>query len=166
MLHEVHNLLDLVLPLFTRLIFERRRLGEPDDRRSITDPNQLAKMWTTWQRDWFATELTLAPSTKKWSAKTSIFNTWCYKTLGNNNFVMAVWQTGMTWAPTPGLLNTYFNSALEHVTTQFASWTRRLARAVAHNKAHPLTQEARTRSGASFGKHGLTPQQVQDREKR
>ena len=79
---------------------------------------------------------------------------------------MAVWQTGMTWAPPPELLSTNFNGALEHVATQFASWTRRLARSVARHKAHPLTDEARTRSGAAFGEHGLTPQQVHDREER
>ena len=80
--------------------------------------------------------------------------------------MMAVWQTGMTWAPPPDLLSTDFNGALEHVATHFASWTRRLARSVAYHKAHPLTEEARTRSGAAFRKHGMTPQQVQDREER
>ena len=79
---------------------------------------------------------------------------------------MAVWQTGMTWAPPPDLLNTDYNGALEHVATHFASWTRRLARSVARHKAHPLTDEARIRSGATVGKHGLTPQQVIDREQR
>ena len=136
-----------------QLIFERRRLGEPDDRSSIEDPEQLAKMWTTWQREWFAKELTPAQWKKTWHEKTSIFNGWCWRTLGGKHFVMAVWQTGMTWAPPPELLSTNFNGALEHVATQFASWTRRLARSVARHKAHPLTDEARTRSGAAFGEH-------------
>ena len=79
---------------------------------------------------------------------------------------MAVWQTGMTWAPPPDLINTSFDAALRHVATHFASWTRRLARSVANHKANPLTDEARTRSGTAFGKHGLTPQEVQDRQER
>ena len=149
-----------------RLIFERRRLVEPDDRRSIEDPDQLAQMWTTWQKEWFAKELTPAQTKKNWREKTSIFNGWCWKTLGGKHFVMAVWQTGMTWAPTPELLNTNFNCALEHVATHFASWTRRLARSVARHKADPLTDEARTRSGFKYRQHGLTPQQVHDREER
>ena len=32
-------------------IFERRRLGEPDDRCAINDPDRLAKMWVAWQND-------------------------------------------------------------------------------------------------------------------
>ena len=123
-------------------------------------------MWTTWQREWFAKELTPAQWNKQWREKTCIFTGWCWRTLGGKHFVMAVWQTGMTWAPPPELLSTNFNGALEHVATQFASWTRRLARSVARHKAHPLTDEARTRSGAAFGEHGLTPQQVHDREER
>ena len=79
---------------------------------------------------------------------------------------MAMWQTGITWAPTPGLLNSDFNGALEHVAKHFASWTRRLARAVTRHKRDPATMEARIRSGNAFGRHGLTPQQVQDRDER
>ena len=149
-----------------QLIFERRRLVEPDDRQSIGDPDQLANMWTTWQREWFAKELTKAQWKKKWHEKTSIFNAWCWNTLGGQHFVMALWQTGMTWAPWPDLLNTNFNGALEHVATHFACWVRRLARSVARHKANPLTEEARIRSGTAFRQHGMTPLQVKDREER
>ena len=83
--------------------------------------------------------------------------------MGGKNFIMAVWQTGMTWAPTPALLDTNSNGVLEHVAINFASWTRRLARAVTRHKKNPDTEEARTRSGSAFGEHGLTTQQVRDR---
>jgi hypothetical protein len=86
--------------------------------------------------------------------------------VGGKHFVMAVWQTGMTWAPPSDLLNTIFNAALRHIATHFASWTRRLARSVANHKANPQTEEARIRSGTSKGKHGLNPQQMHDREER
>ena len=79
---------------------------------------------------------------------------------------MAIWQTGITWAPPPELLNENFNGALKHVATYFASWARRLARAVLCHKKHPHTNEARIRSGATRGQHGLTPQQVRDRDER
>ena len=32
-----------------RLIFKLRRLQEPDDRRTIEDPERRANMWITWQ---------------------------------------------------------------------------------------------------------------------
>ena len=79
---------------------------------------------------------------------------------------MAVWQTGITWAPSPELLNSDFNGAVEHVVANFARWTRRLARSVAFHKAHPKTVEARTRSGTTFRQHGLNEQQLEDREQR
>ena len=79
-----------------QLIFEKRRLGEPDDRRSIEDPKQLASMLRTWQTEWFAKELTSAQRKKPWRQKTSVFNAWLWSTLGSQHFVMAVWQTGTT----------------------------------------------------------------------
>ena len=100
------------------------------------------------------------------SKKTSIFSAWVYMNVGGKNFVMAMWQTGITWAPTPGLLNSDFNGALEHVAMNFASWTRRLARAVHRHKHDEATVEARVRSGTTYGKHGLTQEQEQDRKNR
>ena len=149
-----------------RLIFDRRRLAEKDDRQGIEDPEQLARMWRTWAKEWFAKELTPEQQRKPWRKKTSIFSAWCYNSFGGQHFVMALWQTGITWAPSSDLLETNFTGALEHVATHFASWVRRLARSVAIHKAHPQTDEARTRSGTAFGQHGLTPQQVLDRRRR
>ena len=84
---------------------------------------------------------------------------WVYKNVGGKHFVMAIWQTGITWAPPVELLNNNINGALEHVAKHFASWTRRLARAVTRHKSDPATEEARVRSGSAPGKHGLTPEQ-------
>jgi len=148
-----------------KLIFERRRLAERDDRQSIEDPHQLGEMWTAWQRDWFDKNLRPEQDIKTWNQKTSIFNTWTWNTVGGKHFVMAVWQTGMTWAPSSDQIKNDYPAALKHVATHFASWTRKLARSVANHKADPRTAEARTRSGTSKG-HGLTPQQVQDRAER
>ena len=69
------------------------------------------------------------------------------------------WQTGITWAPPTELLSNDINGALEHSAKHFASWTRRLARAVTRHKRAPETVEARVRSGSAPGKHGLTPEQ-------
>ena len=72
----------------------------------------------------------------------------------------------MTSAPPLDLLNTNVNGALGHIAIRFASWNRRLAGTVSNHKANLFTEEARTRSGATFGQHGLTQQQALDREER
>ena len=147
-------------------IFGRRRLFEPNDRQPIEDPEQLAAMWTSWQRDWIKTEATDKQKKKDKSKQTSIFNAWAYQNVGGLPFVMAAWQTGMSWAPPLELLNSNTNGALEHVATHFASWTRQLARATNRHKSNPQTVAARFRSGSSFGRHGLTPQEEVDRSAR
>ena len=95
--------------------------------------------------------------------RTSIFNAWSYFQMGGKLFVMAVWHTGVTWAPPPDLLQNNYHGDVEHVAKHFTSWTRRLARAVAWHQLDPKTEEARRRSGNSYGMHGLTEQQLQDR---
>ena len=98
---------------------------------------------------------------KRRAAQTSIFHAWARQNVGGKHFVMAIWQTGVTWAPPPELLNRDYNGALKHVAKHFSSWTRRLARAVTRHKTDPATQEARIRS-----QHGLTPQQERNRAAR
>ena len=147
-------------------IFHVRRFYEADDQKPISDPCLLATMWTDWAKDWMAGELTPEQQKLAHNKKTSIFNAWIFSHMGGKNFVMAMWQTGMTWAPTPQLLNADFNGALEHVARNFASWTRRLARAVHRHKHDEATLEARVRSGTTYGKHGLSQAQEQDRKDR
>ena len=116
--------------------------------------------------EWIENELTAAQRQKRRAIKTSLFNAWVHQNMGGKQFVMAIWQTGITWAPPPEMIKTDYNGALEHVAKNFASWTRRLARAVTRHKKDPTTVEARIRSGQSFRKHGLTAQQMQDRHAR
>ena len=144
-----------------QIIMEKRRLVEPDHRESIEDPEQLVWLWKKWRREWLNKNLTKKERNKAWSERKSIFNAWCFENVGEQHFVMGVWQTGMAWAPWPELLNTNFDGAVEHVVTHFPSWTRRLARSVARHKTRPLTDQARIRS-----RRGMTTQQVKDREER
>ena len=137
-------------------LFEERRKLEPDHRLPINDQDALAKLWTDWMHQWLSTQLTPEQQVKKPNEKTSIFGAWVYREFGGKHFVFAMWQTGLTWAPTPELINSNYNGALEHVAKHFASWTRRVARAVSRHKQDEATQEARRRSGNAFGKHGLT----------
>ena len=76
---------------------------------------------------------------------------------------MAIWLTGITWAPPSQTVDTNWNGALDHVARHFASWICCLARAVTLHKEDPSTVQARIRSGNAFGKHGLTPQELQNR---
>ena len=115
---------------------------------------------------WIAEELIGEQKKKRWAQKTSIFDVWVHHNVGGKHFVMAIWQTGITWAPTAQMLRSDYNGALEHVATNFASWTRRLARAVTRHQRHPATVEARIRSGRAFRSHGLTQQQWDDRAER
>ena len=147
-------------------IFEVRRQYESDDRQGISDQDLLANMWNQWARKWMAEELTPEQRKRTHIRKTSIFSAWVFSQMGGKNFVMAIWQTGMTWAPSSDLLNSNFNGALEHVAKHFASWTRQLARAVLRHKQDRATVEARRRSGDTYGKHGLTAQEEQDRKER
>ena len=147
-------------------ILEVRREYQADDRKPISDPGLLATMWNNWQREWMDQELTETQQQKKHCRKTSIFHAWVFAHMGGKNFVMAIWQTGMTWAPSPDLLNSDFNGALEHVATHFARWTRRLARAVYRHKEDKATVEARVRSGNTYGTHGLTAEEEQNRRER
>ena len=147
-------------------IFQRRRMVQEDDRIPINNQKTLANMWTLWMRQWLRDELTKEQQKKEYFKQTSIFTAWVYQHFGGQHFVMAMWQTGITWSPTPELLNSNYNGALQHIAQHFASWTCRLARAVSRHKNDEATEEARTRSGKTYGKHGLTQAQVQDRQER
>ena len=68
-------------------------------------------MWTEWMHNWIKTQLTDEQQKYKPARKTSIFNAWVYSHFGGRHFVMAMWQTDMTWAPTPELLNSDYNGA-------------------------------------------------------
>ncbi len=143
-----------------------RRRGEPDDTRDLQTPNRLSDMWNTWMQQWLDNELADSQRQRRRSAHTSVFSVWVHPYMGGTQLTVAMLQTGITWAPPPELLNSDYNGALEHVAKHFASWIRRLARAVTRHKEDPAAEEASLRSGSAPGRHGLTPQQVSDRAAR
>ena len=77
--------------------------------------------------------------------------------------VMALWETGVTWAPPSG---SDVNGAQEHVAQNFAKWCCRVARAIRRHKDAEGTQIARTRSGSEKRKHDLTEQEENCRRER
>ena len=83
-----------------------RRWIEPDDTRAIKDSDKLGRLWVAWQKDWIRRELTAEQKRREWMRQTSIFNSWSHSQMGGRLFVMAVWQTGVTWVPPAEPLNT------------------------------------------------------------
>ena len=69
-----------------RLILERRRLVEPNDRRPITDPDTLARMYTEWMNERLEKNATDKQRRLRGRQRSSIFAAYL------NN---AVWQTGV-----------------------------------------------------------------------
>jgi hypothetical protein len=133
-----------------QLIFERRRLEENDDTAAISDPDVLSRMFTAWMDEWIARELTLEQRKRARNRQTSIFAAYIKNEIGGKHFVMAVWQTGITWAPSPELVENDYAGALEHVATNFTSWVQRVASSIRAHKQDPKTVEARTRSGKAW----------------
>ena len=83
-------------------ILERRRLFEPDDTVEINDPDgsRLKRMYADWFRDFQEYELTEEQKLKPHSKQTSAFTAYLKNNFGGKAFIMALWQTGITWAPT------------------------------------------------------------------
>ena len=150
-----------------QMILRRRRLVEPDDRKPINSATVRGKIHNDWMHQFLREELTEQQQRKKHNKKTSIFGAFLRNNAGGKNFVMAVLQAGIPWAPSAEQVATDYNGALEHVATHLARWTRTLAQAVKRHKNKPETSEARRRSGAPHSRHhGLTAEEQANRRER
>ena len=94
-------------------LLARRRLVQKNDTVPIQDRDTLAKMYTAWMHEWLRTNLSLKQQGYKFNQKSSIFCAWLKNNYGGKAFVMALWQTGIQWAPTESMLKSYFDIALE-----------------------------------------------------
>ena len=144
-------------------LFERRRAVQPVDADPIPDPDMKAKIWNDWCNDWLAKKLSAEQRSYKRSAHTSIFSAYMSQRFGSKHFVMAMLETGTTWAPSQELLERDSHGAAEHVARHFASWVHRVVTSINAHNQHPATVAARDHSGSSYGQHGLTPHQVRER---
>ena len=137
-----------------KTILDRRRLVQPDDRAPITDSRVRAGMHNHWFRD-FHENMSDEQRGKAPKFRSSIFNTYLHKNFGGKKWIMAVWQSGISWAPPPDMMENDRNGALEHVAKHFAKWVRRLARGLAHAKEQPEYKNAKRKST----KGGLTAEE-------
>jgi len=149
-----------------KTILSKRREFEPDDQKEISSRDQLAEMWNQWSAEWCSDNLTEEQQWKKEAQKTSIFNAYVFKNFGSKHFVMALWQTGVTWAPSHPMVEANSKGAAEHVAKALVRWIERFMVAVAAHKAAPATVTARIRSGGSTGRHGLTAEEWYNRAER
>ena len=139
-----------------KTILTKRREMQPDDRVPITDSRVCATMHNQWSREF--QELIMSPeqrANKLPKQRTSAFNAYLNKNFGGKKFIMAVWQSGISWAPPPDMMENDRNGALEHVAKHFAKWVRRLARGLAHAKEQPEYKNAKRKST----KGGLTAEE-------
>ena len=74
---------------------------------------------------------------------------------------MALWQTGVSWAPSTHMTETNYNGALEHIARHFGEWAQRILRARKGHQEDPDTKNAQRRSGANTGQHGLTEEELE-----
>ena len=80
-------------------LFGYRRMHQPDDTQPMNDQNLCEQVHNTWMNSWLRDNLTPAQEVKSRSGKTSIFNVHVHNVYGSKRFVMAMLQTGLSWAP-------------------------------------------------------------------
>ena len=118
-------------------ILKRRRLVEPDDRKPIDDQAVRTKMYHNWLNEFAQKEMTKEQRAKPHRSRASIFNAVLQRNFGGKQWIMAVWQYGITWVPDPDIMERDRHGALEHVAKHFAQWVRRLARTLARAQEQP-----------------------------
>ena len=60
---------------------------------------------------------------------------------------MAVWETGVPWAPTRQMWQNNYKGALDHIALKFGDWNWRLALEIHLHKTDLVIEDARRRSG-------------------
>ena len=145
-------------------ILARRRLEEEDDTAPINDSTRLKKMHAKWLQDFLDNKLTAEQQLYKRRSLTSNFGAYLKNNFGGKAFVMALWQTGISWAPTTHMTETNYDGALEHIALNFGQWAQRIIRAQKLHQENADTIEARRRSGDNTGKHGLTREEEKNRQ--
>ena len=135
-------------------MFSVRRTREPDDLQPIPDAGVCAEIHNAWMDEWLAKNLSEAQKKKKRREHTSIFNVWLHQTYGSKRFVMAMLQTGLSWASVDPGTNHLVGAA--SITQKFVEWILKVMRAIQQHKNHPTTSEARRKSGTAKYMHGLT----------
>ena len=147
------------------LIMTRRREYETDHATPILSRKTRENMYNQWLNDFREYELDSVQQTKSSSDQSSIFRAYLYKNCGGIHFVMAVWQTGLTWLVPEHLANDN-RGATEHAAKEFAKWVLKFARAIQKHKENEKTMEAQRNAGKTWGQSGLTREERYQKKQR
>ena len=79
-----------------------RRCVEQNDLNTITEPNVRAGIHNMWMHKWLRENLTSEQQQKTRSEQKSIVAAWLRNQYGSKRFVMAIIETGLSWAAPSG----------------------------------------------------------------
>ena len=91
-------------------LFKMRRLVENDDMKVIPDAKVRTQIHSIWMHKWFETELTAEQREKSASQQASFFSAWVRNEYGSKRFVMAIIETGLSWAMPSGAVCLLYTS--------------------------------------------------------
>ena len=159
-------------------LFKRRRAFEEDDLKPITDSMKLANFHNTWMHSWLRDNLTAEQKKDKSSSQqTSIFGAWLRNNYGSKRFVMAIAESGLSWATASGA--TEHSAAAssagdadvpigspEYSINRFIDWILKVVKAIDQHKKDPTVDQQRRKSGDKKYAHGLNERELKLREER
>ena len=158
-------------------IFNFRRLVQHDDFKAITKANDLKWIHNHWCRAWMNRNLTEVQWEKTESQRTSIFSAWLRNNYGSKSFVMAILETGLSWATRSGAAehtgsssnaNSVVNGCVEadQRIAKFIDWLLKVVKAIDKHKHDATLEDHRRRSGYGLHKHGLNLHELHLRQQR
>ena len=112
----------------------------------ITDPTICCQVHNYWQNKFIAEDLRPEQRRKKTNEKTSAFAAMLKKTYGSRRFVMAIFQSGMSWRARAGANNV----------ARLMKWILEVTKAITEHRNDPLVKEQRRKSDSKKGANGLT----------
>ena len=136
---------------------------EEDDLKAITDPGVRANIHNIWCNKWLQENLTEQQRRYSRSKQTSMFAAWLRNHYGSKRFVMAIIETGFSWATPSGAAEHSPGTdiaigAPEHTIKRFIDWILKVTKTIDRHKKDETVQEQRRRSGEQKHTSGLTEQ--------
>jgi len=135
-------------------LFRMRRLVELNDFAPINNTKTLAHIHNLWCDKWLIDNLAEEQLQKTDSQQTSIFSAWMRRNYGSKRFVMAILETGMSWATMSGAAEHIGTvcDANEHgiaivgpqqTMTKFIDWIVQVVKAIDMHKNEPSVKKKR-----------------------
>ena len=127
-----------------------RRRYQSDDRAILTETD-VSKCWNTMMNEWLATNLRSDQEELKTARKTSIFGAYLNRTYGSKQFVIAIWESGLSWCPEKAHerwnVGAPQQDAAQAILFSFCAWLEKVMAALCRRQNNPSTAHAQERSG-------------------